>query len=235
MLSSEHEAHLIKNSESSGEKRKALVERAVAFIRESILNGQYLPGERLVETRVAKDANIGIQPVREAMRVLAGQQLLKIEPYRGATVRRFTLQEFMDRIKVIDALMGLAVSLAAERVTETDHAKLISQSLQDLEHAAATSSLLGFLAETTRYSKLIIKISGNEFLDTMLEYLYPSLFDAEVAGAMKANDGKRLLRNYRKLTNALLAGNGSKAQRVYSNHMDEVARIVKAKTEPNDE
>lgn len=65
-------------------------------IRSAIVEGQFRPGQRLVEQRIAEDFAFSRTPIREAMRRLQAEGLVHIEPNRGALVRPMTLEEILD-------------------------------------------------------------------------------------------------------------------------------------------
>lgn len=56
-------------------------------IKESILSGQLLPGQALVEAELAAGLEVSKTPVREALKTLAGSGLVVMSPYKGASVR----------------------------------------------------------------------------------------------------------------------------------------------------
>ena len=70
-------------------------------ILERILDGTYEPGERLVETRIAREFETSQVPVREALRELEALRFVESEPFRGARVRAFTLDEIEDRLRIL--------------------------------------------------------------------------------------------------------------------------------------
>src|SRR5438309_11468998 len=69
----------------------------VEAIKGAILSGEFRPGEALVEADLAKMLLVSKTPVREALKSLSGTGLVRMVPYRGATVR------------VVDAEMAQAV------------------------------------------------------------------------------------------------------------------------------
>src|SRR2546422_10960976 len=61
-----------------------LAERAAELIRERILAGDFASGDRLVEARIAEQLGISRGPLREALKQLAAEGLVREEPRRGA-------------------------------------------------------------------------------------------------------------------------------------------------------
>ena len=58
-----------------------------AFIREGILEGRFVPGQRLVEIDLMTELGATRSAVREALRRIAADGLVQIERNRGASVR----------------------------------------------------------------------------------------------------------------------------------------------------
>ncbi|MDF2442698.1 MAG: hypothetical protein JWR01_901, partial [Subtercola sp.] len=63
------------------------------IVKGAILNGQFAPGEALVEAELAGRLGVSKTPVREALKTLEGTGLVVIRPYTGATVRVFSDQD----------------------------------------------------------------------------------------------------------------------------------------------
>ncbi len=86
-------------------------------IRQGIVEGLYRPGERMVETRLARDLELSRTPIREALRMLQSEGLVVALPNRGATVRNLTVEGIADLYEVRGRLEALAGELAAGRAT----------------------------------------------------------------------------------------------------------------------
>ena len=72
--------------------------REVVFLtlRKSILRGELLPGERLMEISLANKLGVSRTPIREAIRMLEHEGLVVMKPRRGAQVAKITVQELND-------------------------------------------------------------------------------------------------------------------------------------------
>jgi DNA-binding GntR family transcriptional regulator len=87
-------------------------------ILQRIVAGEYRPGARLVETRIAQELGVSQAPVREALRDLEQLGCVVHEPFRGCSVRAFSAAELLEAFPVRAALEALAARLAAERISE---------------------------------------------------------------------------------------------------------------------
>lgn len=112
------------------------------YIQQQIAEGVYRPGDRIVETRLAKELNVSQAPVREAMLELATMGLLEERPYSGTYVRNFTVAEIEDIFNIRAFIEEYAAKGAAKKITEEQLAEMEavlaemdrSQELQDFVH-----------------------------------------------------------------------------------------------------
>jgi DNA-binding GntR family transcriptional regulator len=82
--------------------RTVLREQIKDDLLERILRGELRPGERLVETRLARKPGTSQAPVREALRDLQLMRLVDSEPFRGARVRAVDDAEF--HVPILEAI-----------------------------------------------------------------------------------------------------------------------------------
>ena len=90
---------------------------AVEIIRQKLLAGEYLPGDRLGEAEIAGELGISRTPVREALRLLSADGLIEINKNRGARVAEWSETELNNVFEVRIRLEGLAARMAAEKAT----------------------------------------------------------------------------------------------------------------------
>ena len=111
---------------------------AYSQIRQSIVEGKYRPGQHLIEQTIAEELSLSRTPIREALRMLQSEGLVLVEPNRGATVRRLTVDDVADLYDFRSRLECYAAELAAERATEQQALKLATAAAQFETAAIAT-------------------------------------------------------------------------------------------------
>jgi DNA-binding GntR family transcriptional regulator len=87
-------------------------------LRHAILSGELPGGTRLVQAELAAQLNVSTTPVREALRDLASDQLIRFHPHRGAVVHELDMEELREIYEIRKALEPLAIRLAATRITK---------------------------------------------------------------------------------------------------------------------
>lgn len=101
-----------------GRRHQPLAAAVLSTLREAIVGGIYLPGQRLVEEDLALELEVSRGPIREALHLLAVEGFVEIEPRRGAKVAIFTRKQADDLFVMRLTLEGLVARLAAERRTD---------------------------------------------------------------------------------------------------------------------
>jgi GntR family transcriptional regulator of vanillate catabolism len=90
----------------------SLADRARDNIRTAILEGKLKPGEKITIERVADELGISRTPVREALKALETDSMVRLIPHKGAVVEPFAWQEIQHRYVIRAMLEGYAAELA---------------------------------------------------------------------------------------------------------------------------
>jgi GntR family transcriptional regulator, carbon starvation induced regulator len=78
-------------------------------LREEILTGKLLPGQRLKVSMLAQAHDVSLNVVREALNRLAGEQLVEVEPQHGFTVRGLSAEDLVDLVRQRAIFEGIAL------------------------------------------------------------------------------------------------------------------------------
>lgn len=97
---------------------------AVALLREMIVSGELAPGARLKEIELGGVLGMSRTPLREALKVLAAENLVVLLPNRSAVVSEIDLGACEALYDVVAALEELAGRLACERITDPEIATI---------------------------------------------------------------------------------------------------------------
>jgi DNA-binding GntR family transcriptional regulator len=154
-----------------GDSHRPLRDKVVDELRRRIVDGEYAPGARLTEERLAGAFGVSRNPVREAIRVLESEGFLVAQPRRGAVVAQICEQDIRDLFDIRLALEVLATRLVAER-----SGPACAASLGSIVRAAAETSDLDELAGlNTRFHATICAFCGNNLLAGMMESLHTKM------------------------------------------------------------
>lgn len=143
--------------------RNLLRDEIRVAIQEAIYENQLKPGERVVETRWAKELGVSKAPVREAIRELEAMGLIETRPYQGSFVRHPSAKDIVDASKVRQSLEALGMREAAIRIKDDD-LNVLWKILNQMEASAAQSEFEEYIEYDMQFHKLIMKLADNDIL-----------------------------------------------------------------------
>lgn len=133
---------------------------AVEKLRDMITSGELPPGSRITERAISDLLNLSRTPLREALKILESEELVVIEPHRGAVVPLLKEEEVDESMSVLMALEALAAPLVCSEMTgeqlahiETLHARMVA-------HFEA-GDRMPYFAVNQDIHRAIIDASGN--------------------------------------------------------------------------
>lgn len=100
---------------------------AFAHLLRAIMYGELKPGDRILAAEWAARAGVSQIPIREAIRRLEAQRLVRVDPHRGASVTVRTREQFEETILIREALESLAARQAVERATPEEYERLVAE------------------------------------------------------------------------------------------------------------
>jgi DNA-binding GntR family transcriptional regulator len=138
-----------------------LREHAVETIRRAIITGALQPGERLLEDRLAERLGISRAPVREAIRALEYEGLVRSEPHRASYVVALEEDEIDDLYRIRAEVETLAARRAARAIAGApEKATPYRQLLERMRRAVAVGDVVEVTVADLELHRLILEHSG---------------------------------------------------------------------------
>lgn len=104
--------------------RLTRAEAIAESLREAILNGQHLSGERLIEVKIAQSFEVSQNTVRDALRILEAEGWVDKNPRHGVYVRSFTAADAAEVCELINVLESFALVWLIPRLDKVTRADL---------------------------------------------------------------------------------------------------------------
>ncbi|MDD3170159.1 MAG: GntR family transcriptional regulator [Eubacteriales bacterium] len=210
-------------------KRRSLFRDEICeYIKESILTGELKPGDRIVETRCAKELGVSQSPVREAIRELEIIGLVENIPFQGSFVKEHTIKDVKDSYKVRICLETLGMKYAIENITK-EQLKEIYDVMKEMETAAGKNEFDLYIKLDTLFHQKIIEVSRNILLLRLWNQCH--VREWTYIGTKKLSDWglKNLAVRHEAIYNALAERNERKALEAVTSHLEELIEVMEAK------
>jgi DNA-binding GntR family transcriptional regulator len=214
--------HVHADSEARRLPRVVLSDRVKEYIVEAVLNGELKPGDRIVESSMARELGVSQAPVREAIRDLVLLGFLESEPYKGTSVRSFSYEELWETYTVRAALESLAARLAATHLTDED-ADRLQAILDEMMEAARRHDRDRLVTLDNRFHETILKISRNKTLHQLWKTLQFGTWSI-VTYRKSSYEPEYLASRHKELLEALQAGDPDRAARTMQSHIEDMGK-----------
>lgn len=143
-----------------------LRQRALEQTRAYIVNNIYPPGSRLKEKSLCDEFGVSRTVIREVLRQLETERLVRIQPNVGPIVVSLTLEDVRGLYQVRGVLEATAGRFAAEKATDVQLQRLVK--LYNEIVGSPSRSLEELLARKTAFYDALVAASGNKFIGEML-------------------------------------------------------------------
>jgi len=190
-------------------------------IRNRLLRGDYAPGARLSESDLSEICGVSRTPVREALRRLALEYYVHIEPNRGAFVIDWSREDIMDMFEMRSMMEGLAARKAAERANDTQVIVLkeIIDKIDMVAREDGEDMREIFLSLNREFHDTVFEASGSPRLTEIISRFVEQAVVARTAAHFTAGDILRSNQHHKDLLAAIKSRNGILAENIMRVHI----------------
>jgi DNA-binding GntR family transcriptional regulator len=205
-----------------GSTHEPLAKLVTSALRERILSGDIAVGERLIEGRLSEELGVSRMPVREALRELAAEGIVTIEPRRGASVTMYTDQQKRELVEVRATLEALNAKLAARRHDPRQIAEL-EAILKEGARLMEEDDPSAVIRQNFRFHEALGSVAGN----TVLEETIRSLRDrtAMLFAPFHTARARQNWQEHAAILRAVIEGDGELAALLAARHVYNAAQI----------
>ena len=147
----------------------SLKDQVLKAIRDAILKGSLSPGERITESRLSKQMQVGQNVVREALQELEHQGFVERFPNKGTSVTDFSREDIRQIYQFRMEVEGFAAQLGREcgRPSHEDVCQL-ERALSGMQAGADGNDFWQFSRSDLEFHEIIWRMSGNPFVEKAL-------------------------------------------------------------------
>lgn len=201
--------------------------RDVVFktLRRAILTGELKPGERLMEIHLAQKLGVSRTPIREAIHKLEQESLVTMMPRRGAVVAEISEKGLRDVLEVRRALDTFCAEVACDRITDEAKEEL-KVACKAFEDAVASGDITEIARADVAFHDIIIGATGNERMVMMINNLAEQMYRYRFEYIKDTSSHERLMKEHRKLMDAILSDNIIGARDAAREHIDNQEQAI---------
>lgn len=189
-------------------------------LREAILRGDFVPGDRLDENALAEALGVSRTPIRSALRVLAAESLVDLHPHRGAIVSELSPDELTEVYLVRSILEGTAARLAAPKMDD-ERIRTLEALIQELESTADPDQ---WLAINNQFHATLYQAANRPRMLSIIEYVrnISTPYIRQFIGMREHMESSR--DDHRRILEACRNRDGHMAESEIKKHLQDVAQ-----------
>lgn len=176
--------------------KKNLSEIVVDYIKNKILTGEYKEGDHVSEVSVAEALNISRAPVREGIKELQNQGLIKFIPRKGNYVTRMTLEDVKEvfDIRLLIENSVIEILIKENKLQERDYNRLkeiidemmnIANSIGDIRDKTIKINELDMEFHIFLWQKSDSKRRVKILTDLFIQLQLAMVFDTQMTGDLE--------------------------------------------------
>lgn len=206
-----------------------LVQIVIDYIDSLITSGELKPGDRVIEAEISGSLSVSRVPVREAIRILAGEGLLTLVPRRSARVKPISLTTIIDMHRVLEALVSAAIEQLVEKPDLGSAIKDLRRRSDRIAKLAGTSDPMAIMKAIGSYHLNLALACENTVLVQMLQRLRGNHYWRFLTSLAEPDSFGASARAYPEITKALGRRDADTALAVLHRNMREFrARLQRA-------
>lgn len=205
-----------------GHERYSLSSKVFEVIEDAILSGKLQPGDNLIEMKLSKELGVSRTPVREAIKQLELEGLVKIEPHKGAVVLGVSRKDIEDIYTIRTLIEGLAARWAAEKITEEEIERL-KESVDLLEFYISKDNKQRLQKFDSDFHEIIYEACKSKPLKHTLSTFHHYIKRARAASFETPGRAKKALEEHKGILQAIIERDGDKAERLTCQHIKNAA------------
>lgn len=202
--------------------------RVFQSIRENILNGVYKENEELRENTIAKELGVSRTPVREALRQLELEGLVKIVPNKGACVTGITEKDVKDIYATRSMLEGLCARWATEHITDEQIAEMEEVILLSEFHLnrASKEQPQQVTELDGKFHEVLYRASNSRMLRHVLSDFHKYVRLARKASVTNHMRAEQSIEEHKAILDAIKNKDADRAEALANEHMMNVMKYL---------
>jgi DNA-binding GntR family transcriptional regulator len=206
--------------------RRSLHDELVEHLREMIRSGMLAPGEKIQEMLLCKQYGVSRTPLREALKVLASEGIISLQPHRGAVVASLSVADLEDVFPVMGSLESLAGEIACRRITDDEIAKIEALHTEMIQHWRRRE-LQSYFRLNQAIHQAILSSTRNETLKTVYQSLAGRLLTARYLANMSEERWGEAVAEHEAMIAALKARDGRALSSILNMHLANKLKAIK--------
>lgn len=205
--------------------RRLMSDEAYDRIRDAIVTGELVPGERIKDTELALRLGLSRTPVREALNRLTDTGLVEAKP--GVYTRITTLNQvdIARTLAVLKSLDELAIRTAVPNLKKDD-LEHMTQINKEFAAAVKRNDARAALEADDRFHSVPISAADNPLISRIVDQLHPQIHRVLYRKFSTLYGGENTIEHHAELVRILASGDADAAAQRSAAHWVQLGDLI---------
>lgn len=203
-------------------------EQAFDRLRDAIINGQFPPGTRLIERELCEAMGVSRTSIREVLRRLEAEKLVRVEPRKGPIVARLTRSQAEEVYTIRGFLEGVLVRRFVQLASDAE-VKTLQKLTAEFQKAAKHENLASAVASMGDFYAHLAKVANSEVVADVLSQLTARVSVLRSTTMSQPGRMARSVEEICAITEAIAARDADRAEKVAVEHVRSAASAALGK------
>jgi DNA-binding GntR family transcriptional regulator len=199
--------------------RVSVADQVAALLRQRILEGEFRPGAQILELPLASSMGVSRNTMREAVRILSQEGLLRRNLHRGVAVCQLSLHD-LEEIYKVRRMLELPAVLAAKN-PDPEVMSAIRDALGQYEKAVRARDWAAAVSHDLHFHSLLIRFHGNKRLEAFYQNVIGELRVGMILVDRTHDDPGALIPVHRRLYQFLSTGKLKACSAALEQHLED--------------
>jgi DNA-binding GntR family transcriptional regulator len=200
-------------------------QKIYGHLREQLLNGEILPHQHLVETKIAKEIGTSRTPIREALHSLELEGLIESIPRVGYVVKPINEDEVEEICEIRAAIEGVGARWAMEKALQ----KLVEDLKKNIaisEEKVIRGDPKAFVELDAQFHEIIARLSGSKRLQELGQTLRRHMLRYRTQSIYLTENVLRAIQGHKGILEAIEKGNLEEVSRAIKRHLEQSKKDI---------
>jgi len=223
-----------KKTKLSIPKPVSIRDRVYNAVRNDVLSGRMVSGERIVEARLAQEIHTSRTPVREALHMLEREGLLEVIPRVGYRVKKIDLNDLEELCEMRVINETLAAQWAIDRISPKDLQEL-EENLIKAEEKARGGNPTSFVEFDAEFHEILARAGGSQRLFELCQVLCRHMLRYRIESLYSEETALRAIAGHHEILDCVKTKDKEGIASAIKKHLDWVKTEIKGKVFTNHE
>lgn len=195
-------------------------------LKSKIIKGNLAATSDLTETELSANYKVSRNTVKKALLMLAGENLISMEPNKGAKVKSYSVEEVLDHLEVRATLEGLLIRLIIDTISE-EGIHILKETVEKMKMFQQEKKIVEYSEQNQIFHNTLYSFCPNQTLVSVIQNLKTHIKKYNMKTNLVPGRSQESIQEHVNILEAIVLKDYEKAEQAITNHILNVRKTFK--------